>query len=70
MGTDQMAAEHLTPDEVTALCTAGQAAWDQIGPRASEAPFVWRERRYVAKRSQFRLMVDTVGGEPVACRYD
>jgi hypothetical protein len=65
-----MAAENLSPAEVTELCTAGYAAWDKLGPKQSEAWFTWRRRRYVAKHTGFRLTVDNEKGEPVACRYD
>lgn len=65
-----MAAENLSPIEVTDLCSAAQAAWDQLGPRGAAAKFRWRGKTYVATRSQFRLCVDNANGEPVACRYD
>ncbi len=65
-----MAAENLTPAEVTAICTAAQEAWDKISPQATKAPFTWRGKRYVATHTLFRLCVDTADGLPVACRYD
>lgn len=65
-----MADENLTPEEVTDLCTAGEGAWRSAGASARAASFKWRGRSYVAKRSQFRLMVDTPKGEPVACKWD
>lgn len=61
---------NLTPAEVTDICSHGQVAWDKLGDRASKAPFTWRGMKFVAMRSQFRLMVDTADGRPVACRYD
>lgn len=65
-----MAAERLSPSEVTELCTAAQAAWDKLGPRQTSARFRWRGKSYVATHSGFRLCVDTPDGQPVACRYD
>jgi hypothetical protein len=64
-----MAAENLTPSEVTELCTAAQTAWDDLGPRQTKALFKWRGRTYVATHSIFRLCVDTPDGRPIACRY-
>jgi hypothetical protein len=65
-----MAAKSLTPAEVTELCTAAQAAWDASGPSQTTAKFQWRGKTYIATHSTFRLLVHTVKGEPVACRYD
>lgn len=65
-----MDAPQLTPAEVTAICTAAQAAWDAAPAKAVRAPFKWRGKPYVASRASFRLVVDTPDGKPVACRYD
>lgn len=60
----------LTPEEVTAICTAAQAAWDGAKPTATRVPFKWQGKPYVASHTTFRLTVDTPDGQPVACRYD
>ena len=61
---------NLTPEEVTDICSAGQAAWEQLGPKGTEARFSWRGKTYIAKHTSFRLTIDTEDGQPVACRYD
>jgi hypothetical protein len=62
--------DDLTAAEVTELCTAAQHAWDRSDkPRAKRVRFVWRERAYVSRLTNFRMLVDTVAGEPVACRW-
>ncbi|MBN8841831.1 MAG: hypothetical protein J0H88_01185 [Sphingomonadales bacterium] len=61
---------NLSSAEVTDICAHAKVAWDKIGPRATKAPFTWRGMKFVASHSQFRLLVDTVDGRPVACRYD
>lgn len=65
-----MAAEKLSSEDVTALCTAGEAAWQAAKPGVCSAPFKWRGKSYVAKHSQFRLMIDTPKGELIACKWD
>lgn len=65
-----MPSNNLTPADVTALCTAAQSAWDKIGPRTKQAKFNWRGKAYIASHTAFRLLVNTVDGQPVACRYD
>lgn len=61
----------LTPAEITSLCDAGKAAWDSLKPSApGRAPFTWRGKKYVARHTTFRLLIDTAGGKPVAQRYD
>lgn len=65
-----MAKANLTPTEVTSLCTAGEAAYAKLGHRGKEARFTWNGNSYVAKRTSFRLCIDTPAGDPVACKYD
>lgn len=66
-----MAAEKLSPAEVTEIRTGGgQEAWVKLRPSQTEARFTWRGKRYVATHSSFRLCIDNEAGEPVACRYD
>lgn len=64
-----MAAENLSPVEVTELMTTAEKAWNKLGPTGTRAKFTWRGKRYVVTSSQFRLMVDNEAGEPIACRY-
>lgn len=49
----------LSPEEVTAICTAAQAAWDGATAKATHVPFKWKGKPYVASHSSFRLTVDT-----------
>jgi hypothetical protein len=65
-----VAAESLSPDEVTALCSAGYEAWNKVPAKATHAKFQWQGRSYVARHTGFRLCVDTADGKPVVCRYD
>jgi hypothetical protein len=65
-----MATENLTPAEITELCTEGDAAWKQLGPRQKKAKFKWRGRSYVAKHTNFRLCIENEAGELVASRWD
>jgi hypothetical protein len=60
---------NLTPREVTALCSAGLEAYNKLGPRGRVARFKWRGKSYQASSTQFRLLVHTGKGEPVACRW-
>lgn len=65
-----MAVLKLTPEEVTSICSAAQAAWNKAKPEAVRAPFKWRGKPFVASHTIFRLLVNTPDGQPVACRYD
>lgn len=65
-----MTALQLTHDEVTAICIAAQAAWDGAKAKDTHVPFKWKGKPFVASHSNFRLLVDTPDGQPVACRYD
>ena len=65
-----MAAPQLTPEEVTSICSAAQAAWNKAKPKAVRVPFKWRSKPFVASHTIFRLVVSTPDGQSVACRYD
>ena len=60
----------LTPADVTALCAAAAAAWEQAGPRTRVVRFSWRRKRFISTLTTFRMLVKTAGGEPVACRWN
>ena len=60
----------LTPADVTGLCTAAAKAWNDASPKTKRAAFRWNGKTYVASHTNFRLLVHTARGEPVACRYD
>ena len=62
-------AAKLSRSDVTSICSAGQKAWDAAPRRARSAPFTWKGGNYVARRTIFRLLIDTQDGQPVACRY-
>jgi hypothetical protein len=59
----------LTAADVMALCDAAAAAWDRLPRHGRRATFTWYGRRYVVHRTDFRLVVDTPDGQPVACRW-
>lgn len=58
---------HLSAPDVTALCAAGQQAFRRAGGR--RVPFAWRGKRYVASRTNFRLLINNAAGAPVCCRW-
>src|SRR5271170_1475978 len=65
-----MRTQDMKPPDVTALCTAAQEAWNKLPPHGRKARFSWRGVNYIASHTQFRLLVRTARGEPVACRWD
>ncbi len=63
------AQQGLTPYDVTSLCDAAKSAWDKAKPSSKKVVFEWRKKRYQSRRTNFRMLVDTLNGEPVAARY-
>ena len=63
----------ITPAGVTALCTAAEEALykaKRINERKRVVKFVWYGRAYKVRRDACRLLVDTLTGKSVACRWD
>jgi hypothetical protein len=63
--------DDMTAAEVSELCTVARDACRKTLPweRSGHARFVWRGRTYEANVAHARMLVDTVAGEPVACRW-
>jgi hypothetical protein len=61
--------QKLGPADVTALCNAAQAAWDNAPPRARRVRFSWQGNPYVSTLTNFRMLVQTPDGKPLCCRY-
>ena len=59
----------LTPGDVTALCARAAAAWRNGTGRQRMVYFDWRGRRFTSTLSNFRMLVRTAEGWPVACRW-
>ena len=63
------AQQGLTPDDVTSLCNAADAAWNRASNSAKKVKFEWRNKHYQSRLTNFRILVETSKGVPVACRY-
>jgi hypothetical protein len=63
------AQEGFTPQDVTSICNAAKAAWDKASARARCVQFRWRGKRYQSRMTNFRLLVQTLAGDAVACRW-
>lgn len=60
----------LSKEEIKALCDAAEIAWSLMPRGRRAAKFTWRACEYVVSHSSFRMLVHTMSGKPVACRYD
>jgi len=60
----------LSQGDVDALCRAARLAWRQASRSARQVSFVWRHKRFVARHTSFRLLVDEANGQPVAYIWD
>lgn len=59
----------LTPADVKSLCDAADKAWSMAGPRKKICVFEWRGKKFQTKLTGFRMVVETLKGEPVAARF-
>ncbi len=59
----------FTPEDVTSICDAAQAAWDAAKPSATKVTFVWNGHKYQSRLTNMRMLVETHDGEPVADRF-
>jgi hypothetical protein len=59
----------LTPADVRALCDAAQREWSHFGRSKKSIRFRWRGRIYKSRWTNFRMLIETTSGEPVACRF-
>lgn len=57
------------PKTITDICDAAQAAWRDAPASAKQVRFRWKGRTYVSTMTMFRMLVNTVAGQPVACRW-
>jgi hypothetical protein len=63
----------ITPAGITALCTAATESLrlaKRTNKRKRVIKFWWYGRVYKAQHTGCRLLVKTVAGTPVACRWD
>jgi hypothetical protein len=63
------AQQGLSPEDVTSLCDTAKEAWDNTSSSARKVLFTWRNKRYQSRLSNFRMLVETLQGKPVAGRY-
>ncbi len=61
--------KRMSPSERTALCDAAERAWGLAGPRTKKVTFSWKKRKYMSTLTSFRMLVYTIHGEPVVCRW-
>ena len=61
-------AETLTGPDIAELCDRAEQAL-LLKKGKGLARFTWRRRALVAHYTNLRLLVDTAGGKPVACRW-
>ena len=59
----------LTAKDVTSICDAAKLAWDKASGSARTVTFVWKKRKFKSKLTSFRMVVETMNGEPIAERY-
>jgi len=59
----------LSAADVKSLCDAAEVAWGKAGPSARRGVFTWRKRRYQSRLTNFRMLVDTLDGLPVAEKW-
>jgi hypothetical protein len=59
----------LTSVEVTSLCDTAASAW-MHAPKEREIRFFWRHKQYKSRRDPSRLLVETIDGDPIVCRYE
>ena len=59
----------LSPADATELCDVAEKTWDRASIRAKQVTFTWRGQRFRSTMTDFRMLVDTIDGEPVASRH-
>lgn len=59
----------FTHKDVTSICDSAKVAWDKASASVRKVQFTWRNKRYQSRLTSFRMLVETLQGEPVAERY-
>lgn len=59
----------LSQQDVKLLCDAAQEAWENAGDKTRKVTFTWKNKRYQSTLTNFRMLVKTLSGEEVACRF-
>jgi hypothetical protein len=59
----------IKSSEIAALCAAAAETWKKAPPGSQSVHFTFKSQTYVARRTQFQMIVETAHGEPIAsCR--
>lgn len=59
----------MTREQIKSICDCSAQAWRNASPRARSVTFTWDGKKYRSRMTSFRMLIDTMRGEPVACRY-
>jgi hypothetical protein len=54
--------------DITSLIGAAVRAWSKASKADKRVTFFWRGQEFESKQNEARLMVNTLKGEPIACR--
>lgn len=54
--------------DVTSILGAATRAWSKASNGDTRVTFSWRGQEFESKRTDQRMVVNTLKGEPVACR--
>ena len=60
----------LMQTDVNDLCATARTAWRHAPGARRRVAFVWRHKRFVARHTSFRLVIDETNGRPVACCWE
>lgn len=61
--------QSLSSTDVTSICDAADAAWKKARSTDTEVRFKWRGKLFKSTLTNFRMKVDTLDGDAVACRW-
>jgi hypothetical protein len=61
--------QDLSSADVTSICDAAKKAWDNASNTTKIVKFTWKNRKFKSRLTNFRMLIETLKGEPVACRY-
>ncbi len=59
-----------TEKDVISICNIARVAWSKAKRSARIVSFEWEGGKYVSTISLFRVKIDMIDGEPVACYYE
>ena len=57
-----------TEGDVSSLMGAATRAWSKASKGDKRVTFFWRGQEFESKQNELRIMVNTLKGEPIACR--